>query len=837
MRLNGGSLLACLLAGLSGAAALAWQGLWTLQFSASLGHEFVAVMGVVAAIFIGLSAGAWWFGAAAARSLRPWRWYALLEGVIGAWGALLCVVLPALAPWLSPLVGEQPSPLIHGLLAFAVPGLLLLPATTAMGATLPVMVRQLAGDARALERIYAANTAGAVIGVLAAVFWIVPGLGLRAAGLTIAGMNLACALVAVIAWRSSTIVAQAPDAAAHGATGADRRLPLLALLASGFLGIGHEALAVRVLAQAGEGTVYSHALMLALFLCGTAVGAALTRRRGALSPPGPPVRLLLLTAMLVAAGLLSLAAADRIAAWPPALVPGWRFAPLAGEALAALCVMGPPALGMGALFAALCRWVLGRGVPLGLAVAVNTAGAAIAPAAIGMVLIPWLGPARVAALLVTAYLVLAAAMAPARHRWRIALPALALLVLAQGLPPLRLLELTPGERVRFYRDGIMASVSISEDPAGVLRLRIDNRAQEGSSQAGLVEQRLALLPLLMHPDPRRALFLGLGTGYTAQVAAIDPRLRVDAVELLPEVVEASRIFMNLPGAPRPQKPPRLIVADARRFVLAGQSGYDLIVADLFHPARSGAASLYTREHFQALRGRLAPGGVVCQWLALHQMEVDTFRQILAAFREAFPTAVAVLASNSLDTPVIGLLARPDEPLPGPQAVAARHRAARLAYGDLLERARLVDEYAVLGALFSGPAGLQAAAADAPVNRDDRPVVAHAAAWDTYAPQRPPRERLAALLDAATPWPDLAAAPIAWEDPAQAAPMAAYWQARSRYLALGMALPPGLPPPEILTRLAAPLGALLADSPRFTPAADTLAALRAAAARAPHSSAP
>jgi spermidine synthase len=220
-----------------------------------------------------------------------------------------------------------------------------------------------------------------------------------------------------------------------------------------------------------------------------------------------------------------------------------------------------------------------------------------------------------------------------------------------------------------------------------------------------------------------------------------------------------------------------------------------------------------------------------------EMEVDTFRQILAAFREAFPTAVAVLASNSLDTPVIGLLARPDEPLPGPQAVAARHRAAHLAYGDLLERARLVDEYAVLGALFSGPAGLQAAAADAPVNRDDRPVVAHAAAWDTYAPQRPPRERLAALLDAATPWPDLAAAPIAWEDPAQAAAMAAYWQARSRYLALGMALPPGLPPPEILTRLAAPLGALLADSPRFTPAADTLAALRAAAARAPHSSAP
>jgi spermidine synthase len=49
----------------------------------------------------------------------------------------------------------------------------------------------------------------------------------------------------------------------------------------------------------------------------------------------------------------------------------------------------------------------------------------------------------------------------------------------------------------------------------------------------LADARQALLPLLLHAAPRRALFLGLGTGVTATSAAQDPALTVDAVELLP----------------------------------------------------------------------------------------------------------------------------------------------------------------------------------------------------------------------------------------------------------------------------------------------------------------
>ena len=72
---------------------------------------------------------------------------------------------------------------------------------------------------------------------------------------------------------------------------------------------------------------------------------------------------------------------------------------------------------------------------------------------------------------------------------------------------------------------------------------------------------------------------------TARAAAQDPALRVEAVELLPEVVEAAARFApkRTPGGADGDAgafPLRPIVADARRFVQAGGPQYDVIVADL-----------------------------------------------------------------------------------------------------------------------------------------------------------------------------------------------------------------------------------------------------------------
>ncbi len=81
---------------LSGAAALAWQMVWTAEFGAAMGHEIVAVLAVLAAFFGGLALGAQALGRTLARSRWPGRWYAGCEVLLLAWGLVLTVAMPSL---------------------------------------------------------------------------------------------------------------------------------------------------------------------------------------------------------------------------------------------------------------------------------------------------------------------------------------------------------------------------------------------------------------------------------------------------------------------------------------------------------------------------------------------------------------------------------------------------------------------------------------------------------------------------------------------------------------------------------------------------------------------
>lgn len=815
---------------LSGAAALAWQMVWTAEFGAAMGHEIVAMLAVLAAFFGGLALGAHMLGRTLAHSRWPGRWYVGCELLLLAWGLTLTFAMPSLVRATAALIGAEPSVLRHWTVAFLSPFLLLLPASAAMGATLPALERQLSAVRSRLGGLYAANTFGAVIGLLLAVFVVMPRWGLQRTALACAVANALCAGLAWWLWRDTPVPRAAawPPSTLRPKTPSRRALGLLA--ATGLLGIGYEVLAVRVLSQVTENTVYSHALLLAMYLLGTAAGAALHQRhlqrhpQRAVHAAALRDHLLLALALAVLLSGLALASAETLCALPARWFGPGIASALAGEALAAAAAMWAPTLVMGALFTHLCLETQSEGWPLGRALALNTAGAALAPALVGVWLLPAVGPRAGLVLLVAGYLLLQSPV-----RWRrppsLLLAAAAAATALWGMP-LRFVDVPEGGQVLSYSDGVMAAVSVVEDADGVSRLRINNRAQEGSSASGLVEWRLAQLPLLLHPAPRQALFLGLGTGFTAAAAAQEPALQVQAVELLPEVIEAARLFAKSPAAPVPVRPVHVVAADARRFVQASDAHYDVIVADLFHPARSGAGSLYTEEQFAAVRARLAPGGLFCQWLALHQMDLDTLRSIVAAFQAVYPNAIAVLASNSLDTPVLGLVARPDD---GPLDLAdirARLAEAKTTHGtQRLVAARLEDEFAIAGSVVAGPAALARFASGAQRNTDDRPVVVHRAPWATYAPATRPRERLMALLSELRPLArDVLRRPGNDNDNDDAGRLQAYWAARQRYLEFGTTVRPLADPGEMLRQVQGPLIALLRTSPDFQPACEPLVAM-------------
>jgi spermidine synthase len=802
----------------SGFAGLGYQIVWTQQCALWLGHEAAAVLAVVAAFFGGLAVGALALGTRVAASPRPARWYAACELAIAAWGLLLVFAMAPVSGWALHLTGAHPSPAWQWTVAFAGTFVLFLPATAAMGATLPALERAGARDGRSLAALYASNTFGAVAGVLAAAFWLVPRLGLaRTAGVSVA-LNLFCALTAwlVLPADADAEVAPAPERA--GARGLLARLAL-----TGFLGIGFEVLVVRVLSQVTEDTVYTFALLLAVYLLGSAAGAAAYRRwLAGRDDDALTDRLLGALAAACLVGAASLFAAERVREGTLRALGGGLPAALAAEAALALLAFAPATIVMGALFSHLAVRASATGVGFGRALAVNTLGAAAAPAAFGVVAVPALGPKGALLLVSVGYLALASPRA-----WRrpvVWAPAVAAATLALLAPPLAFVDVPEGGNVVSYREGVMAAVSVVEDADGVSRLRIDNRQQEGSSATFRFDGRQAWLPLLLHPAPARALFLGLGTGVTAGAAALDPRLEVEAVELLPEVIEASRLFARDDEASRARL--HVTAADARRWVRASDERWDVIVSDNFHPARSGSGALYTVEHFEAVRRRLAAGGLFCQWLPLHQLDLASLRSIVRSFQVAFPGASALLASNSLETPVLGLVGRGD----GGRldAAALRARLARVPLPGRAASLGLEDELAVLGSFVAGPAALARFAAGAPANTDDRPVVAYRAPRITYAPDSLPRDRLLALLHELTIAPEELVTPV--PDASWAARLAAYWRARDRFIESGRDVRPVARVEEMLASVREPLLSVLRISPDFRPAYDPLLAMAAALAR-------
>ncbi len=809
----------------SGFAGLGYQIVWTQQSSVWLGHESAAVLAVVTAFFGGLALGAAVFAPRIERSAHPARWYAGCELAIAAWGGVLALLIGPAGGWLLGLTGVQPTPAWQWTVAFCGTFVLLLPATAAMGATLPAMERvtaQLRGQGRSIAALYAGNTAGAVLGVLATAFWLVPAFGLVRTAFVCIGLNLLCAAVALAAL-PRTVPAPAAVPAMPAPAG---RTALVRLALTGLLGIGYEVLVVRVLSQVTEDTVYTFAMLLAVYLVGSAAGAALYQRWHGERADAQRLcdRLLCLLALACLLGTGALFASEAVKGGLLAAFGAGMGAAVAAEAALALFAFGPATVVMGALFSHLGASACAAGVPFGRSLAVNTLGAAAAPLLFGVLLVPALGAKAVLLLIAAAYLALTA-----RRAWLrppVLLPLAAGGAMALWAPPLAFVDVPEGGRLLSYREGAMAAVSVVEDADGVARLRINNRQQEGSSATRLVDARQALLPLLLHPAPRQALFLGLGTGVTATSAALDPALQVDAVELLPEVIKASPHFTRALTAGLPAPRLDILAADARRYVRASERHYDVIVSDNFHPARSGSGALYTVEHFGAVRERLAAGGVFCQWLPLHQLDLATLRSIVKSFQAVYPGGWAMLASNSLQTPVIGLVGKRD----GSRFDVALLRQRLAGAGPPPGPAGfgIEDDLSLLGSFAAGPGALARFAGDAAANTDDHPVVAYSAPRVTYAPESRPADRLIALL---AQWSITPAELI--EGPTGAAVserLAAYWAARNLFVTSGRDVRPAAAARARLAQVRDPLLSVLRTSPDFRPAYDPLLRMAESLAR-------
>ena len=735
---------------LSGAAALGYQLVWAKMFSTALGHEMPAVLATIAAFMGGMALGAAFIDRLIPRDIRAGLWLGGLELTIGLWAVIASLAIPHANEIALRLIGLAPGAFRHWLVAFAVPVIVLLPATVAIGATFPAMEKflsVLAPENFSVGSVYGANTLGAFAGTLLTPFLLMPTLGFSKSCWVLATVNVS---VAVAVWIISRAMIRAgntelaftsskPTLRLEVIRSISQRRIAVTLFLTGLLGLSYEAVSVRVLTQVLEGTVFTYATTLAVFLLGTAAGAMGYHLwwRG-FNPSRLLATLLSLTSAACLGSVAILARTPGIYRLARGLGDG-PLAVLAAELIVSLAVLAGPTFLMGALFSHLVQLTrTGRG-RIGDAVALNTLGAALGPV-LSVLLLPLIGCQWALVTVGAGYLALSLKL----PSMRIVLAAIIAFCFAVSAH-LRIVDVPPGGKLLSYQEGVMASIAVLADTNGQRTLRVDNRFQMGGTAAADAEYRQSHVPLLLHPNPQRGLFLGVGTGISLGAATLYPQLKADAVELVPEVVQALPWF-ELKNFSAGQSPNfRVHVADARRFVRTTDGRYDVIIADLFHPYRDGAGALYTREHFSAIRRLLNPNtpSLFCQWLPLHQLDDPTLRVIVRTFQSVFPNGEAWLLRFNVDVPVVALVGWTGTPHWSPSQVEARLDGGPLSVE--LKRLALADSLRLFGHVLADAEDLHRFATNAPLNTDDNQRVSFMAPRAAHQHGVKPYASLLALL--------------------------------------------------------------------------------------------
>jgi spermidine synthase len=645
----------------SGAASLIYQVLWIKQLALVVGVEVQAVTTGVSAFFAGLAIGGWVLGKLADRLARPLRLYALLEAGV--------LVLAVASTWMLPHAAAPFASLQDriGPLAWALPFVLVgLPAVL-MGGTLPVLMRALCPAAahmgRSGARLYAANTAGAIAGTLAASFILIPWLGVQGSAYAAAALNAGAALVAALLGRTQPTLLPAVGSAspaiaprqstadvvhdvsspasnvrtAHDAPSSEdiarnahaskARLALALYAIAGGVALGYEVVWSQVIVQFISTRSFAFAVVLATYLLGLALGSALASRYADRArDPWGVFAVLIVSAGLVALleiavlgnGLLHWQSLAREAAL--GATGNLLTAMCAGFAVAAVCVVFVPTLLLGAAFPFALRLNVDNrhtGRDVGAVVALNTAGGIAGTLLTGFVLVPKLGLIHtLAALAVLAGAVSLAAVLRGSDvrpfaRWSVPVLAALTLITVIVTPSDRLATLlaeSRGGNLTFYEESAGGTVAVVEQNAGqrqFRRLYIQGVSNSGDTMASLRYMRLqALLPLIIHREtPRTALVIGLGTGITGGALLTWPGLEHRAVaELLPAVVRAAPQFKgNYAMSTDARMDIRM--RDGRRELLRHAERYDLITLEPPPPSAAGIVNLYSSDFYRLAAAR------------------------------------------------------------------------------------------------------------------------------------------------------------------------------------------------------------------------------------------
>lgn len=210
----------------------------------------------------------------------------------------------------------------------------------------------------------------------------------------------------------------------------------------------------------------------------------------------------------------------------------------------------------------------------------------------------------------------------------------------------------------FYQEDAQTTVAVKKDKTEQLFLQLNGKTDASSREDSCTQRLMAHIPLLLHPNPREVMVLGLGSGMTLNAAEKYPIEHLDCLEISPAVLKAcSAYFNDVNGCALEDPRLRVIIRDGREHLALTDQKYDLIISQPSSPWIAGMSGLLTRDFFQLCKERLREHGICCVWFQTYNMDLPGSKSVAKAFGQVFPSMSIWEARPGVDYLILG---SPDE---------------------------------------------------------------------------------------------------------------------------------------------------------------------------------
>jgi len=672
----------------SGATALTYEIIWVRLLGFVFGNTTFAISSILTAYMAGLGLGSYWVGRFADRWRRPLWGYGCLEIGVGVYAAFSFLLLKGIQTlYITFAQHIDPGLTLFTALRLLLSFVVFFIPTFFMGATLPVLAKfyirraDVIGPEMAI--LYGLNTAGAVTGTFLTGFLLLPLYSMHTLLAMAVTLNIGIGLFACML--SNPLESMEVDRMTQVTPKVDHRNAdppplsprlsrwlLIGIIVSGAAAMIYQVSWTRILASVLGSSTYAFTLMLVTFLLGLALGSTaseylMTRRAPRLSDWGWLQLIIAFSAMTT---LPLFAQVGMITVRLFAITIGHPNGLELIRFMICSVFMIVPTFCFGALFPvstaiyAKNPKILGRQV--GILYLANTCGNILGSLSAGFFLIPLIGIYRTILIAISAgcgiglwalwvdlrrlfsrlvltggtVLSLIGGLWSMGSGWDPHLITSGLHIYPQSMMTQKSVEILAwlyDQQILFYREGLNSIISVGQFGENrYLKINGKTDASNNLNDDMITQVLSGHLPLLLHPNPRRTLVIGFGSGTTLGAVLAHPIIQADSVEIEPAVLAAAPYFDPINHKSYRDLRVRSFLNDARNHLLIERGNYDVIISEPSNPWMAGMANLFTVEFYQLVLQHLSSDGILCQWMHAYSVSPNDVQMVIASVQKVFP---------------------------------------------------------------------------------------------------------------------------------------------------------------------------------------------------------